>query len=212
MAHQQKDKDVPEADAATALSFCASKHIFVGVCGGISAYKVCHVVSGLAQAGADVTVAMTDGAQRFVGTLTFQSLSARPVITDVWDHVSVREDGRLDPQHVSLARSIDVAVVAPCTMDCLARIAHGHATDPVCLVLSAIDVRQKPILLAPAMNAAMWEQTSTQRNVQTLRADGFLFVGPDSGWQACRTNGEGRMAEPGEILSRIAEACVQRRN
>ena len=212
MAHRHNDTSGSEASPAVDLSSCMHKHVFVGVCGGISAYKICHVVSRLAQAGADVTVAMTDAAQRFVGPLTFQALSAKPVITDVFEHVSVRDDGRLDPQHVSLARSVDVAIVAPCTMDCLARLAHGHASDPVCLVLSAVDLKRTPILLAPAMNAAMWGQASTKRNVETLKADGFVFVGPDSGWQACRTDGEGRMAEPDEILARVAEICAGQPN
>lgn len=180
--------------------------VLVGVTGGIAAYKTCTVVSRLAQAGARVTVAMTDGATRFVTPLTFQALSARPVYTSPWEHVESH-----DPQHVSLARELDVAVVAPCSMDCLARLATGRCDDVVTLILAAVDRARTPVLLAPAMNAAMWSQASTQRNVATLAADGFGFVGPVEGWQACRTSGVGRMSEPEEILEALAAALRRRR-
>lgn len=172
--------------------------ILVCVTGGIAAYKTAALVSRLVQAGAEVTVAMTEGATRFVGPLTFQALSGRPVYTSTWEHIESH-----DPQHIALARVTDVAVVAPCTMDCLARLAMGRADDVVCLILSAIDRKKAPVLLAPAMNEAMWNQPATQRNIETLRADGFMFVGPEEGWQACRTVGPGRMAEPAAILEAL---------
>jgi len=174
------------------------KRILLGVCGGISAYKSAALTSKLAQAGASVTVLMTEGAAKFVTPLTFQSLSGRPVYTSAWDHVEAS-----DPQHIATASSADLAVVAPCTMDCLARLATGRADDVVTLVLSAVDRRKTPVLLAPAMNEIMWSQPATQRNVETLRGDGFGFIGPDSGWQACRAVGPGRMAEPEAILEAI---------
>ncbi len=177
------------------------KRILVGVCGGIAAYKVCALVSRLTQQGAEVTVAMTESATRFVGPLTFQALSGRPVYTSAFEHIESH-----DPQHVALARSQDCAVVAPCTMEMLARLAHGFVPDAVSLILSAIDRAQTPVLLAPSMNAQMWEQASTQRNIETLRGDGFSFVDPGVGWQACRTVGTGRMAEPEEILERVLAA------
>jgi phosphopantothenoylcysteine decarboxylase/phosphopantothenate--cysteine ligase len=172
------------------------KRILVGVAGGIAAYKTATVVSRLAQAGAEVTVLMTPSATHFVTALTFQALSGRPVYTSAWEHIESS-----DPQHISLATGAALAIVAPCTMDCLARLATGRTDDVVTLVLSAIDRARTPVMLAPSMNAAMWAQPSTQRNLRTLGEDGFWFVGPDAGWQACRTIGAGRMSEPEAILA-----------
>lgn len=182
-----------------------SKRVLVGVTGGIAAYKTAMVVSRLVQSGASVTVAMTASAARFVGPLTFQALSGRPVYTSPWEHVESH-----DPQHVSLAEAIDAAVVAPCSMDCLARLAAGRADDAVTLILSAVDRSRAPVLLAPAMNAQMWAQPSTRRNVATLRGDGFAFVGPGEGWQACRRVGPGRMSEPEEICAALADLLRSR--
>jgi len=183
------------------LEIMRGKRVLVGVTGGIAAYKTATVVSRLAQAGAEVTVAMTASAARFVAPLTFQAISARPVYTDQWEHVESH-----DPQHIALAAGADAAIVAPCTMDCIARLAGGAAADVVTLILAAVDRRRTPVLLAPAMNEVMWRQPSTQRNVEQLRRDGFGFVGPGTGWQACRTVGEGRMAEPEEILEALTRA------
>lgn len=194
----------PQEPGATVLSGLKGKRLFVGVTGGIAAYKACTLVSRLAQAGTSVTVAMTESATRFVQPLTFQALSARHVYTSAWEHVESQ-----DPQHISLATACDLAVVAPCTMDCLARLATGRTDDVVTLILSAVDRTRTPVLLAPAMNSVMWAQPSTQRNVRQLRDDGFEFIGPASGWQACRHVGEGRMSEPEEILESIARR-VQR--
>ncbi|TVQ61177.1 MAG: hypothetical protein EA378_10045 [Phycisphaerales bacterium] len=177
------------------------RSVFVGVCGGIAAYKTATLVSRLAQAGADVTVAMTPGAARFISALTFQALSGRHVYTSPWEHVESQ-----DPQHIALAERTDAAVVAPCTMDAMARLATGRGDDAVTLILSAIDRRRTPVLLAPAMNSVMWAQPATQRNRATLEGDGFAFVGPGEGWQACRHVGSGRMAEPEEIIESLARS------
>ncbi len=182
------------------------KRILVGVTGGIAAYKTAMLVSRLAQAGAEVTVAMTDAAMKFVAPLTFQALSGRHVYTSQWEHVEAQ-----DPQHVALARATDAAIIAPCTMDCMARLAGGLTDDAVTLILSAIDRDATPVVLAPAMNAAMWGQPSTQRNLGTLRADGFTIVGPAEGWQACRTVGAGRMSEPEELFDAIVAALSGKR-
>lgn len=189
----------------TDLALLRGRRIVVGVTGGIAAYKTAMLVSRLAQAGAEVTVCMTEAATRFVTPLTFQALSARPVYTSAWEHIESK-----DPQHISLARGADLAVVAPCTMDCMAKLAHGIVEDVVCTVLSAIDRAATPVILAPSMNETMWAQPSTQRNVQTLRGDGFTIVGPEEGWQACRAVGPGRMSEPETILSEIVRALGRR--
>lgn len=181
------------------------RRIVVALTGGIACYKMAEVVSRLAQAGAEVTVLMTDAATKFVGPLTFQALSARPVYTSPWEHIESQ-----DPQHISLARDADLMVIAPCTMDTLARLVHGSANDVVTLVCAGMDRTTQPTLIAPAMNAAMWAQPSTQRNVAQLKDDGFDFIGPDEGWQACRTSGPGRMSEPAAILARIDEMMSTR--
>lgn len=181
--------------------------VFVGVTGGIAAYKAAAVVSRLAQAGAQVTVAMTEAATKFVTPLTFQALSGRPVYTSQWEHIESQ-----DPQHISLAKGAHVAVVAPCTMDCMAKLATGRTDDVVTLILSAIDRRTTPVLLAPSMNSVMWEQPSTQRNLATLVSDGFRILGPAAGWQACRHVGTGRMVEPEEIFEAVVAEATKRRS
>jgi len=177
--------------------------ILVGVTGGIAAYKTCTLVSRLAQAGAHVTVAMTLDAAKFVGPLTFQALSGRPVYTSPWEHIESS-----DPQHIALARNCRLAIVAPCTMNCMAKLAAGLCDDVVTLILSAIDRTKTPVLLAPAMNAAMWSQPANQRNLATLGSDGYKFIGPAEGWQACRTSGPGRMTEPEDLFEAVTAALA----
>lgn len=185
-------------DAALAAR---GRRILVGLSGGIACYKSAFVVSRLVQAGAEVTVLMTEASTRFVTPLTFQALSGRPVYTSQWEHIESH-----DPQHITLARSADLLLIAPCTMDMMAKLAIGRTDDVVSLVASAIDRRKQPCLLAPSMNAVMWSQPATQRALAQLREDGFTIVGPDSGWQACRTEGPGRMSEPEAILAAVAAA------
>src|SRR5262249_51562522 len=144
------------SDPAVLKGFAADRRILICVTGGIAAYKCCTIVSRLSQAGARVTVAMTDAATKFVTPLTFQALSGAPFYPSSGEHIESH-----DPQHLSLARGVDLAVVAPATMDCLAKLAGGRADDVVTLILSAIDRRQTPVLLAPSMNEAMWNQPST---------------------------------------------------
>ncbi len=189
-------------DAALAAR---GRRILVGLSGGIACYKSAFVVSRLVQAGAEVTVLMTEASTRFVTPLTFQALSGRPVYTSQWEHLESH-----DPQHITLARSADLLLIAPCTMDMMAKLAIGRTDDVVSLVASAIDRRKQPCLLAPSMNAVMWSQPATQRALAQLREDGFTIVGPDSGWQACRTEGPGRMSEPEAILAAVAAALVCR--
>jgi phosphopantothenoylcysteine decarboxylase/phosphopantothenate--cysteine ligase len=172
------------------------RSILVCVCGGIAAYKVCDVVSKLSQAGASVTVAMTKEAQHFVGATTFRALSNNPVYTDLWEPVDLK-----DPNHIRLARSADLVLVAPCTGNTMAKMANGLADDLVSTLLLACD--PKKILVAPAMNEGMWNHPATQRNAKRVFEDGAEFIGPAAGWQACRTQGVGRMSEPADILGAI---------
>lgn len=180
-----------------------NRRIIIGLSGGIACYKVCTVVSRLAQAGAEVTVLMTDAATKFVTPLTFQALSGRPVYTSSWEHVEAN-----DPQHISLARRADLVLLAPATMDLLAKLAHGFTDDVVSLVVSAVDRSTTPVMIAPSMNEMMWRQSSTQRNIAQLRDDGFTLIEPGEGWQACRTVGAGRLPEPEDLLDRINRALA----
>lgn len=188
--------------AIETLSGC---RVLVGVGGGIAAFKVAGLVSTLAQAKVEVHVAMTPAATRFVTPLTFEALAGRPAHVDPWT-----QSDRADPQHIRLARSIDAAIVAPCTMDLLARLVHGFTDDPVSLVLSAVDRARIPVLLAPSMNEVMWNQPATRRNVETAKADGFRVVAPGEGWQACRTVGAGRLPEPDDLVTALAESLAGR--
>lgn len=176
------------------------RSILVGISGGIAVYKVCTVVSRLAQAGAQVTVAMTPAATKFVTPITFQALSGNPVYTSSWEHIESK-----DPQHISLADRCDLALVAPCTMDMLSKLVHGRTDDVVTLILSAINRSTTPVVLAPAMNDQMWNQPSNLRNIALAEQDGFKQVGPGVGWQACRHTGTGRMSEPEDICRVICE-------
>lgn len=180
------------------------RKVLVGLSGGIACYKVATVVSRLVQAGASVRVIMTEAATRFVAPLTFQALSGSSVLTSVW-----QADDRPDSQHVGLARWCDLLVIAPATADLIAKLAAGLADDIVCLTAAALP-RSTPVLLAPAMNTQMWENPITQRNVETLRQlAGYHTVGPEAGWQACRTSGAGRMSEPEAILDAAAKLLTR---
>ncbi len=178
----------------------ADKCILVGVTGGIAAYKSAALVSALAQAGAQVHVLMTEAAQRFVTPLTFEALSGNAVLTSIWQQKTSHE-----PQHINLATRADAMLIAPATLDCLARLATGRADDIVSLLVSAIDRMSTPVLLAPAMNVTMWAQPATQRHVNQLIEDDFVIVGPAEGWQACRKVGPGRMSEPDEIIEALCQ-------
>lgn len=183
----------------------AGSKVLVCVTGGIAAYKACTLVSRLAQAGVEVTVAMTPAACKFVQPLTFQALSARPVYTSAWDHIENH-----DPQHIALAKSIDCAIVAPCSMDAMAKLAAGMADDIVSLILSAVDRAKTPVILAPSMNEVMWSQPATQRNLKVLREDGYRIAEPAAGWQACRAVGPGRMQEAEELVGVVMEVLGKR--
>lgn len=169
--------------------------VLVCVCGGIAAYKVCCVVSELAQRGAGVTVAMSKAARKFVGPLTFQALSGRAVLTSLW-----HSPEPTDAQHIRATTRADLVLVSPATANVIGKIAHGLADDLVStLVISAAS----PVLLAPAMNDRMWANPIVQSNVAALRAHGYHLLGPAAGWLACRSTGEGRMSEPREITDEV---------
>ncbi len=176
-------------------------HIGIGISGGIAAYKIAGLVSALVQNGNTVDVLMTEAATRFVTPLTFSSLTARPVFDNQWAHI----DGH-EPQHIKIAQSLSLLLIAPCTMDMLAKLNHGRTDDPVSLVVSAIDREKTPVILAPSMNTVMMKQPATQRNIAMLKDDGFTVLDSEYGWQACRAVGEGRMPEQNVLFDVVKEA------
>ena len=174
-------------------STLAGKRILLGVSAGIAAYKSALIVRLLKQAGCQVRVVMTDGAQAFITPLTLQALSGEPVRTSLLDPEAEAGMG-----HIELARWADLVLIAPATADLIARLVHGMADD---LLTTLCLASEAPKLIAPAMNQAMWRHPATQRNVQQLADDAWQLIGPAAGDQACGDVGPGRMSEPDEIFS-----------
>lgn len=174
------------------------RHLVVGVTGGIAAYKTAALVSQLVQGGADVSVVLTPGGERFVGRATFEALTGRAVLRDVFD-----EPDHPLGAHIELAAEGDLLCVAPATANFLAQAAHGHAGD---LLTTLVLAFTGPIVLAPAMNTAMWNKPAVARNLSMLRTDGFHIVDPEEGWLSCRQRGVGRMASTDTILAAIRAA------
>ena len=168
------------------------KTVLLGITGGIAAYKSAELTRLLVKAGYQVQVVMTDAATEFVGPVTFQALSGRPVFTNQWDS----RIGNGMP-HIDLSRNADAILIAPASADFIRKLAHGAADDLLSLLCSARDC---PRLLAPAMNRQMWENPANQRNIELLRQDGILILGPGCGEQACGETGDGRMLEPEELF------------
>ena len=171
------------------------QRVLLCVGGGIAAYKALELVRRLREAGAQVQVAMTAGAQHFVTPLSFQALSGSPTRTTLWDSAAEASMG-----HIELARWADRIVIAPATADLLAKLAHGFADDLVttlCLATTA------PITVAPAMNHRMWLHPATQANVATLRARGVAILGPANGPLAEGESGPGRMLEPQQLVQAL---------
>ncbi|MGI6664109.1 MAG: bifunctional phosphopantothenoylcysteine decarboxylase/phosphopantothenate--cysteine ligase CoaBC [Christensenellaceae bacterium] len=171
------------------------KHIVVGVTGGIAAYKAAALVSGLKKAGAEVRVCMTENACQFVAPLTFETLSAAPVVTDTFTR-----ERPYEVEHVSLGKWADMIVVAPATANIIAKAAQGIADDFLSTLLLAA---RAEVMFAPAMNTAMLHHPATEANMQTLGARGVYFIAPGTGMLACGDMGDGRMAEPEEIIAVI---------
>jgi phosphopantothenoylcysteine decarboxylase/phosphopantothenate--cysteine ligase len=180
----------------------AGRHVVVGVSGGIACYKSCTLVRRLAEAGARVDVVLTEGAAEFVRPLTFEALSGRPVLTSLWTR-----DAAL--QHVRLAQNADLIIVAPATANIIARVAQGLGDVVLPTLLLA---RTIPLLLAPAMNDAMYANPATQANLALLRDRGVHFVGPEAGALAeGPSDRPGRMSEPETILAHAARVVNRRK-
>lgn len=180
----------------------ARKNILLIIGGGIAAYKTLELIRLLRKQNAQVVPVMTSAAAEFVTPMSVSALAGAPVRAALFDLEDEAEMG-----HIQLTRAADLVVIAPATADLMAKMAHGLADDMASALLLA---RNKPVLLAPAMNVSMWENAATRRNVATLRADGCTIVGPDDGEMACGEFGPGRMAEPAEILAAVQAALAEK--
>lgn len=181
-----------------------SKEIVLGVTGSIAAYKACEVASRLVEFGARVTPVLTRSARELVGPASFEAITGNRAILEMFEPLQNPE-----VEHIAVATRADLFLIAPATANILAKAAHGIADDWLSTTLLAT---RAPILFAPAMNTNMYTHPATQANIETLRARGCLFVGPDEGRLACRTVGPGRLSEPAGIIEAAAVALGSRRD
>ena len=171
------------------------KCVVLGVTGGIAAYKACEIVSRLKKLHANVRVVLTEHACRFVQPLTFETLSGNQVAVSAFEH-------SFEIEHISLAKAADLLLIAPATANIIGKMAHGIADDLLSTTAMAVVC---PILIAPAMNCAMYRSAALQENLETLKGRGVLTVGPESGHLACGDEDIGRMSEPETIVARVCE-------
>ncbi len=176
--------------------------VVLGVTGGIGAYKACELARELMRRGMRVKTVMTDAAQKFVTPLTFRTLTGEDVGVSLWD------DPTRHVHHISLAAEADVIVIAPCTANVIAKVAHGRADD---LLTTTVLATEAPVVLAPAMNTHMWRDDATVANVAVLRDRGVLFVEPGSGELACGDVGEGRLADVIAIADTVEREVARTR-
>ena len=167
--------------------------IALGVTGGIGAYKAVEIARGLQKNGHDVVAVMTRSAERFVGPLTFEAITRREVITDQW-----KPGANADIEHISIASTIDLLLVAPATANTIGKFANGLADD---FLSSLYTATRAPVLIAPAMNSNMFDHPAVAKNLETLMARGVHFVDPGSGYLACGWIGKGRLAEPDAVVA-----------
>lgn len=173
------------------------KKIVLGITGGVACYKVAELARALTKAGASVHVVMTAAAGEFITATTMQALTGNPVYTDTFDHRVAN-----NMAHIDLTRQADAILIAPCTANFIAKLAHGLCDD----LLSTLCVARPahiPLAIAPAMNVEMWQNPSTQRNVRQIQDDGAILFGPEAGIQACGETGMGRMLEPEQLQEQM---------
>jgi phosphopantothenoylcysteine decarboxylase/phosphopantothenate--cysteine ligase len=176
--------------------------IALGVTGGVGAYKAVEVCRGLQKRGHDVVAVMTRAATRFVGPITFEAITRRPVITSQW-----KPGANADIEHIAIADEIALLLVAPCTANVIGKFANGIADD---FLTSLYLATKAPVLIAPAMNTNMLEHEAVQRNLQMLAARGTRFVDPGDGYLACGWIGKGRLAEPEDIVAAAERVIAPR--
>jgi phosphopantothenoylcysteine decarboxylase/phosphopantothenate--cysteine ligase len=177
------------------------KRILLGVTGGIAAYKAAELASRLVKGGYDVDVVMTKNACEFIAPLTFQTIVKAPVFTDSFAPI---EDYSVE--HISLAERADAVVICPATANLIGKAAAGIADDLLTTIVLA--VHEKPRVLCPAMNTAMWENPIVKRNLATLQDLGWKLVEPGIGRLACGAEGAGRLADPGKIVETINSLLI----
>ena len=175
--------------------------VILGVCGGIAAYKAAELARDLIERDCQVQAVLTESAQEFIRPLTFAALTGRKAITGMFDSGSGEATLSSAVEHIGVAQDNQILVVAPATADILAKFAHGLADDFLSTLYLAFT---GPVVLAPAMNNAMWAHPATRANIETLRQRGHIIVEPEEGFLACGTIGPGRLAEP----ERIAETVI----
>ena len=181
----------------------STKHIALGVGGGIAAHKTPTLVRELVSRGHEVVPVLTPAALEFVTTTTLAVVSGQKVRSSLWD-----EEAERAMSHIEIARWADVLLIAPTTADLMANMAHGHAPDLLTTIYLATTA---PTVIAPAMNQQMWLQNVTQRNLERLKDDGVVVLGPDTGSQACGDEGPGRMMEPEDIADTIHDVLAESR-
>ena len=172
-----------------------NKKIILAVCGGIAAYKSIEILRLLKQAGAEVRVILTKNAQWFVGALSFEALSGQPVFKDMF-----QEGREASFRHIDWAQEADGVIIAPATANMIGKLANGIADDPLSTFMLAVT---SPVLICPSMNTHMYANRAVQRNLDTLRSDGYVVMEPGSGPLACGTTGPGRLPEPEDIFDRF---------
>ncbi|MCD6460794.1 hypothetical protein J7L67_09040 [bacterium] len=180
------------------MSVLKGKTILVGVTGSVAAYKACELVSRLMDCGAHAKVVMTESAMKFVTPLTFESLTGEQAVTDLWTRTALYGS----TVHISLAQSVDCAIIAPATANIIGKMRCGICDDVLNCILCAI---QKPVIIAPAMNEAMYKNVVVQDNIAELKKRKILFIEPEEGKLACGVSGKGRLAETKIILNFLAD-------
>ncbi|RMH70616.1 MAG: bifunctional phosphopantothenoylcysteine decarboxylase/phosphopantothenate--cysteine ligase CoaBC [Gemmatimonadetes bacterium] len=183
------------------MAVLSGKKVLLGISGGIAAYKAVEVASRLTQLGAEVRTVMTKNATEFVTPLTFEAVTGQSVACDLFPLY-----GSAGTRHIDLARWAEVIALVPATANLMGKIVNGLADD---LLTTLIMASTTPIFFAPAMNVQMWQNPIVQRNLDQLKAYGYRFIEPDSGWMACREQGSGRLAEPARIIGTLRDHLLQ---
>jgi phosphopantothenoylcysteine decarboxylase / phosphopantothenate---cysteine ligase len=176
-------------------SLLNTKHLLLGITGGIAAYKAAEVARILVKKDIDVQTVMTESACRFIGPITLQALTGKTVFTDLWDN---RINNNM--AHINISRDVNAILIAPASANFIAKLANGFADD---LLSTLCLARNCPLFIAPAMNRQMWENCATQRNLVILQRDGVIILGPDNGTQACGETGMGRMLEAQKLVKEM---------
>lgn len=180
------------------------KTVLIGVTGCVAIYKTCDIIRGLQKAGVRAKVVMTEHSTSFINPTLFRSLTREPVAVGLFD------DRPGDPiHHISLSKEADLFLIAPCTANVIAKLAHGIADD---LLTTTALATTAPIVIAPAMNVNMYENVATQENMKTLRSRGISFIDAESGYLACGDVGKGRLADPTAIVAAVLEMLEVKRD